>query len=236
MGGRRRYILDGELFTTQAVLKARIQQILWGTVLDAAITPPEQALLAALLQSHPRPAQKIGCGIAQIVVRRNPVYPNQRGFWIVRTDGTETDFSFLECLKPSTMRQKILSACREAVRNDIAAWKHAAFAQAGALFPVVCPLTGARLTAETAHVDHTAPATFERLVADFLTTHGLDWTAPLVAPHPEDGQVLDVFLSQEVRGAWRAYHQTHARLRLLSPQAHLRLPRRAATAAQEEAV
>lgn len=226
MGKRQAYQIHGETFPTQAALQARIRGILWSYGVESPVNERDQVFLEALIQRHPRAAQKIGGGIARMVVRQNPVYPQQRGFWIVRTDGTETDVSYLECLRHSSPRQKILSAARGVVRNDIAAFKHAAFAQAGPLFPVVCPLTATRLTPDTAHVDHIPPTTFEALVDAFMQHEGLLFTSDLVQPHHSDGQVMDIFDSAVLATAWRQFHQAHARLRLVSVQGNLRQPRR----------
>ena len=48
-------------------------------------------------------------------VEENPIYPGKRGFWLVRTNGTSTDFSFKECLSPSSNKKKTLSAFRSAI-------------------------------------------------------------------------------------------------------------------------
>ena len=43
MGKRRVYVLEGETFATQAAVKGRIQQILWGTALEAAVSPRRES-------------------------------------------------------------------------------------------------------------------------------------------------------------------------------------------------
>lgn len=46
--------------------------------------------MLSLLDRHERPDAKIGCGIVSMYVKTNPVYKNNRGFWLVRVDGSET--------------------------------------------------------------------------------------------------------------------------------------------------
>jgi len=64
----------------------------------------EDALdLLALLDRHDERDEKIGSGIAGFEVSYPPSDTpqfSQRCFWIVRSDGTKIDFSFVHCLAP----------------------------------------------------------------------------------------------------------------------------------------
>ena len=59
--------------------------------------------LAALLKLHSEYVEKLGVGIDHFEVRKPPTDVPQfsgRCFWIVRTDGSQIDFSFKHCLAP----------------------------------------------------------------------------------------------------------------------------------------
>ena len=53
---------------------------------------------ADILAHHANKAEKEGCGVAKVKVGRNPSHPDTSCFVIVRTDGSEVDFSYLKCL------------------------------------------------------------------------------------------------------------------------------------------
>ncbi len=57
--------------------------------------------LHALLKRHDEMSEKIGVGVHHFKVDLAPPSegPPTQCFWIVRTDGTEIDFSFNHCLK-----------------------------------------------------------------------------------------------------------------------------------------
>ncbi|KAG0566264.1 hypothetical protein KC19_7G050700 [Ceratodon purpureus] len=59
----------------------------------------------AVLTYHPKYSEKVGCGIAYIKVDNSPDYPDVRCFWLVRTDGSETDFSYRKCLREKVLRE-----------------------------------------------------------------------------------------------------------------------------------
>jgi hypothetical protein len=56
--------------------------------------------LSALLMHHTDYTEKVGIGIANFKVAKNIFRTNS--FWIVRTDGSEDDFSFQHCITPKS--------------------------------------------------------------------------------------------------------------------------------------
>jgi len=103
---------------------------------------------------------KIGAGIDHFERRRNFVEGHSTpGFWVVRTDGTATDFSFIHAVKgePRSQAADFADACREAVRGDLLDAKAEHFRVHGdANGRVQCPLTGDLITRDEAHIvnDH----------------------------------------------------------------------------------
>lgn len=107
---------------------------------------PLHALLEDVLDLHPRAEEKRSGGIAHFrIVPLNGGRETQ----IVRPDGSIEVFSWLKCLGMVSARQEMMSAYREAVDDQIA------------------PLRQPGM-----HVDHVAPWTFARIVADFEKKHG----------------------------------------------------------------
>jgi hypothetical protein len=219
MANRSELIVGGELFKTKKALQGRVRKILWsyrdGDVVDMFDTP----FLLALFMRHPSAEQKVGCGVAQIEVRRNPVYTNTQGFWIIRLDGTATDISYLECLTETPHPKRFERACRVAVEPSIIEFKQQAFDAAGG--KLQCPFTGEWLTLAGAHADHVAPKTFRALLAEFVDLYGIDIDKVTVNGRGVDGVVQDTLDSTELERVWVQYHDANAVLRIVSRTGNL---------------
>ncbi|MGC9128636.1 MAG: DCL family protein, partial [Acidithiobacillus sp.] len=113
------------------------------------------------------------------------------GFWVVRQDGTATDFSYIDAVKgkPKGRSQDFYGACRQAVALDLIQAKKQAFAQYGDdQGRVECELTGVMVTSDDAHLDHAWP-NFSHLVSGFRAARG--WSRDIpdgVVSAPADGQ------------------------------------------------
>lgn len=66
--------------------------------LGATVSDDDAKELISLLEHHDEREEKIGTGIDRIEVRHGPE-GFTRCFWIVRTDGSQVDFSYIHCLK-----------------------------------------------------------------------------------------------------------------------------------------
>lgn len=147
------------------------------------------------------------------------------GFWVVRQDGTETDFSYIDAVKgkPKGRSQDFYNACREAVALDLIQAKKKAFVQYGDdQGRVECELTGNLITIEEAHLDHAWPY-FSHLVSGFRAARG--WSRDIpdgVVSAPADGQTTATLLDKTVANAFRTFHHDQVVLRILSREANLR--------------
>ncbi|MGC9225440.1 MAG: DCL family protein [Terracidiphilus sp.] len=146
------------------------------------------------------------------------------GFWVVRQDGTATDFSYIDAVKgkPKGRSQDFYGACRQAVALDLIQAKKQAFAQYGDdQGRVECELTGVMVTSDDAHLDHAWP-NFSHLVSGFRAARG--WSRDIpdgVVSAPADGQMTATFIDSAVADAFRTYHHDQAMLRILSRTANL---------------
>jgi hypothetical protein len=146
------------------------------------------------------------------------------GFWIVRQDGTETDFSYIDAVKgkPKGRSQDFYNACRQAVALDLVLAKKQAFAQYGDdQSRVECELTGKMITIDEAHLDHAWPY-FSHMVSGFRAAKG--WSRDIpdgIVSAPADGQTTPTFVDKAVADDFRDYHHSQAMLRILSKSANL---------------
>ncbi len=89
--------------TTQKFAKAGDAGAFYSTMLNGysiggRVSDEDAVHLNALLLRHDEESEKRGAGIAHFSVDPAPDYPEQRCFWITRTDGSNIDFSYQHCL------------------------------------------------------------------------------------------------------------------------------------------
>jgi hypothetical protein len=196
----------------------RAKEILNRNALRSTLTGSDSTFILSLLQHHPEAAEKIGPGMTHISIE--PAYKATRCFYVNRTDGQRIDFSYAKCLSPSSRSKDLKAALRRAVDDDVRAFRRQALSTNP---PPTCPIYGEVLTADNAHVDHEFPLTFKALSEAFIEARGIDLqTEPLT--WPDDANDSSVRLgSAETEQAWREFHRTKAKLRLLSAKANLAL-------------
>jgi hypothetical protein len=225
-GMRSGYTFAGQHFPRKQDVVAAIQAILHHYPYGQPISQAHLQFMMAVLEDHPSADIKIGCGVARMEVRPNMRFPSNRYFWIIRHDGTGTDFSFMQCLKPATHAQKVRSAFREAISDQLANFKRQEFPRhQDATGHITCPILKILVTWEDVHVDHQRPTTLVALVDAFLAAKQLraDDIAVIGSADGMLGNRLqDATLTQE----WAAYHRVHAKLRMVSKQANLGTLRR----------
>jgi hypothetical protein len=212
-------VFAGESFRNQAEIIARCRQIRDRGQAGNPITGQDHEFLLSLLRDgeHRHAVEKVGCGVASFSVRKNQ--HNTYGFWLRRVDGSETDFSFYDCVErkspESRHRQDVVSALRALVGPQVSAFRASAFRNR---VTVDCAVSGLPVTFDVCHVDHDPP--FDALVDGFMRSRGLTFAAIAVVP-TADGQTVNVIADQRIAHSWTEYHANHARLQILSAEANL---------------
>ncbi len=211
---RKPFVLGDHSFPTKKDAVEYIQGILHGNH-DRQLEPVNETFVRAILDRHPDRDSKIGCGVRSIRVVRNPDFPTTWCFWLVRIDGTSTDFSFKECLKPSTHKQKVRAALRNLVSSQVEEFKNHFFVTRDVK---ICPLSGVEMRPSTSHVDHAAPQ-FVELADSWSSTEGGYDAISLITG--QDGQAIDLVKDLAKASRWYVYHQHNAVLRVVDGTANL---------------
>ncbi|WP_108523168.1 DUF3223 domain-containing protein [Bradyrhizobium algeriense] len=163
---------------------------------------------------------KIGSGIEHFFRRRNVGEGySTPGFWVRRTDGTDTDFSYISAVKgePKSNAQEFYDACRGAVAADLLTAKKRHFEiYADNAGRVPCDLSSELISFADAHLDHAYP-TFGQLVVSFRAARGWQHGVPAgVLSSPADAQTTTSFLDASAAEAFRQFHRGAATLRIVS--------------------
>jgi hypothetical protein len=199
-----------ELYTTKASITRRYRAIIGGNSAGTIITDGKDFdFLLALLKHHDRRSEKIGPGVTGF---RIVSVPGAKCVWIRRLDGTETDVSFPRVIERLgfTDAQRARYDLTRTLRAEIAYQIDAARDTHARGLPRI---QGGY------HVDHDRPP-FAQLIEGFLIEHRLD-PATIHITHGERGEPCRL-TDPDIATAWRAYHQQHATLRLLTADENLR--------------
>jgi hypothetical protein len=209
-------------YLTKKEATAHFREMLRRHEPDVAITGDDASALMWLLQQHPAAIEKIGSGVCRFTTWVTP-YGN-KGFRIVRADGSSTDFSYLKCLNGSgPLPTLVKQAMRTAIRDEMLAYKEKYFLSREDEFGCApCELTGKRLRWEDAHVDHAHPYYFEVLVTTFLAGRGLKPEDVPITPS-RDNEVGREVTDPELVEDFRRYHRELADLRVICRTENLKI-------------
>jgi len=210
-------IVNGVEFKTKQKLREYIRQIRDQYADYDPLNNFHLKFMSELLMRHEDPYRKIGCGILSMYVKTNPIFKNNRGFYIKRIDGSETDFSFEICLKNETRLQKFKQAARTAISEDIIGFKKAFFRNHTS---PICEVTGELLTSKNCHVDHAPPNTFEQIIKRFIEDNHVN-IETINLLDSEDNRIRNEFADKEFEHQFILYHNELANLRVISRLANL---------------
>lgn len=212
-------VIGDKSFKSKADAKNYIRGIIGKYRNDEPVSlADDDRFLRDLIAGHPHADEKIGCGIERFTVRADVVWRSSRHFVIIRTDGTETDFSFHTCLDGESIQATVRGAMRHAVRGQVLAFKHEVISGPCPS----CPISGVALTADNSHVDHEYPATFSALADQWRTEQMLEWKMIVIGPSKDNQLVREMADPGQIE-SWKGFHRDNARLRLLSAAANLAL-------------
>ncbi|NOD84307.1 DCL family protein [Ruegeria sp. HKCCD6119] len=163
---------------------------------------------------------KVGPGIHHFERRlnRGEGYSSP-GFWVVRIDGTETDFSCPKAIRgtPATAIEEYYAACRSAVGADLAAAKQRQFDHfSDADGKIACDVSGVLISFSQAQLRHADPQ-FGQIVEEFRQQQG--WAKADLKERlttAGDSQISTSFLDENDATAFRTFHHKKAVLHVVS--------------------
>lgn len=160
---KKPYFLGERFFPSKAVLLEFLQSLWEESPVGEPLNPDDAMVVSDLLALHPRAEDKIGCGVKYLYVGISPDGSN-RCFYVMRLDGTSTDFGTKKCFDGDSHVAMFKSACRAAVGQQIQDFKRDFLASP----------KGRELVAagELIHIDHASP-TFDHLVGRFYESLGI---------------------------------------------------------------
>lgn len=212
--------LAGKIYTVKDRIKERVRSIVANATLGTALIGDDHLFMANLFTYHPAADNKIGAGIERIEVRRAERNAANREFWIRQTHSKVfTDISWTECLSATTEIAEFANACRLAVKPITQAYCDREFKVYGHSGALTCPITGHLFTRENADVDHDEPWPMRLIVSQFVESHSIDLKT-VAYDGFEHGSTFITLRNVELAAKFVAYHNTVAKLQVLSREGH----------------
>jgi hypothetical protein len=172
-------------------------------------------VIETLLPRHSYYEIKRGVGIAEIIFGISTRYPASRlsrpaaVMYAKRLDGTLTDISWRECLKPANKKFKTRNAMRNAVRGQINEFRRG---------KVICSICRADFPPELLDVDHYQKR-FEDIAREWLAV--VNKTDEQIETCGKgDFDAGDRFVDPNEEIHWHDFHKANASLRMLCRKCH----------------
>ena len=220
VGDQKGYLVGGTLYRTKKDLTAAVRSILRAYEPGSRVSPEHFGFLLSLLSHHREVDRKMEGGIQAFEVRPVPGFERVSAFWIIRDDGSAVAWSTTELISPPSPFARFRKVCRYAVDDDLREVKTAWLRDNASDGHFICPITGERVPAGSAHVDHVPPNTFAALIKRFVADRGIDLEA-IELPSSPGEEIGRQFPTPEMEADWLSFHREHANLRVISATANL---------------
>jgi hypothetical protein len=197
----------------------RCRMILYSTN-DVVLHVSDFEFLLQVFEGHQEWEQKKGVGVDFISVGMSPY--KTKCFFINRIDGSKTDISFGGAITNPKPIAKVKSACRFAIREEIAN-----FRKANVVYNVTkCPFTDYVLTQNNTHIDH-YDLTFDEMFNLWLGQEeiSLDYLVEQIE-ETKDNEFDTKFKDNDIEIDFVRFHNANCKLRAVSSAANLSILRR----------
>lgn len=163
---------------------------------------------------------KIGPGIKHFERRLNKGDGwSSPGFWVVRTDNVDTDFSYIKAVDalPKRDAQEFSVACHNAVSADLVKMKQRQFDHfSDSEGKISCDITGAFVSYSEAQLSHAHPS-FDLIVKEFRRSKGWDENIPSgTLTESADAQISTHFVDGNLAREFSKFHHDMAILRIIA--------------------
>lgn len=224
MAKRQTFNIKDQTFQTKAEFKDFVKVILNKYEINKAIGTADLQFISELLKRHPEYDKKVGNGIKAIVIKMDGNWGKTRCFHIQRIDGTETDFSYINCIDNDTSREPMRMfrhSARSAVSDQIISHLSNYISRnKDSNDNVICQKSQTKINKEQATVDHIPPITFDRIVTDFLSLKNIE-PSQIDYIGFGDNEYNKEFKEESMRIEFSNYHRQVAKLRVISKHENL---------------
>lgn len=216
--------VGGKNFKTKTTLTNYCKYILNNADVGSVLQGEWLAVLKDVVVMHDRFEEKVK-GLDYVVgVRACNVNPRNRQFYILRCDGTDTDFSYYKAIGSSSKLRRIKEALREAIRGQMIDYKDNYFAQhSDNRGYIVCPETELKMKRKDSHLDH-YPRQFEEILKDWTDIHSIKSDDLVIYPAGDNTNGW-LFEDQDILKSFIDFHKDVAEYRVVLNKVNLQRKR-----------
>lgn len=212
-------------FKTKQTLTNYCKFVLNNADLDSLLQGEWEAVMVDVLNMHQDFHGKTKGQPFKIGVRACQINPRNRQFFILREDGTDTDFSYYKCISGKSKESRIKETLRACVKYQSDGYKEKYFFEnADRQGYVACAETGLKIRKRDSHIDH-FPVQFDEIVKEWVDINGLRSEDIILVKPKKDNATFWPFEDQELLQSFLDYHQKVATYRIVLNKVNLQRKR-----------
>lgn len=210
----------GKTFKTKTTLKDYCKFVLNNSGVNTTLDGEWNDVLIDVLRMHEDFHEKTKGQEYQIGVRVCPINPRNKQFYILRADGTDTDFSYYKAISSKSKESYIKETLRAAIKDQTIEFKNNYFASnQDSKGYVLCMETSLKLKKKDSHLDH-YPKQFDEIVKEWIDIMQLSSQDIVLVAPPDNGTAW--FMQDEVLlKSFQDYHKEQAQYRVVLNKVNL---------------
>lgn len=214
----------GKKFKTKTTLTAYCKYVLNNAKLNSLLEGEWFDVIDGVLRMHESYTDKVKGQVYSIGVRKCMINGRNRQFYILRADGSNTDFSYLKAMTAKNKKGHIKETLRAAINDQTVEWKDNYFLEnADSRGYVICPETDLKIKKKDSHIDH-YPKQFDEIIKDWVELNDVK-SEEIVLISNGDNTTAWSMEDQDLLETFIEYHKEHATYRIVLNKVNLQRER-----------
>ena len=211
----------GKTFKTKTTLENYCKFVLNNAEIGSYLEGEWELVVTDVLKMHEDFLIKTNGGEGfKVGVRKCFINPRNRQFFILRSDGTDTDFSYRKALSPKSKASYVKETLRALIKEQTNAFKDKYFEEnQDSKGYVVCPETGLKIKKKDSHIDH-YPKQFDEIVKDWAESRNLK-SKDIILVQPPENSTFWPLEDKSLEKDFKEYHQKEATYRIVLNKVNL---------------
>lgn len=210
----------GKNFKNKTTLTAYCKFVLNNQEKDTLLDGEWQDVMSDVLRMHKDFEGKTKGKPFQIGVRACFINPRNRQFYVLREDGTDTDFSYIKAITTRSKLSYVKETLRASIKEQTTSYKENYFKEnADSKGYVVCPETNLKIKKKESHIDH-FPVQFDTIVKDWTKMRGVKSEEIVLVRPPANSTVWEME-DKELLQSFIDYHKSVAKYRVVLNKVNL---------------
>lgn len=207
-------------FKTKTTLASYCQYVLNNAKLNSLLEGEWKEVISSVLRMHEDFEEKTKSGEFQIGVRKCLINPRNRQFFVLRADGSDTDFSYKKAITPKSKAGYVKETLRAMIKDQTVEYKETYFTEnQDSKGYVLCAETGLKIKLKDSHIDH-YPKQFDEIVKEWVESKGLK-SKDIVLIQPPDNSTFWPMEDKALAEDFELFHKSVATYRIVLDKVNL---------------